>query len=427
MGDAHDTAARPAPRWRGHVLIAALTLVTAACTSTAPSSPVVVAPPPADGEPRTGTEGSPAGQGAIQALEGAAGLPSAPLTSPALTLREIVTVEEPIDTAILSGETMLLAQREGTVSVLDVEAGAVGPRVLDLRDRTTTSGERGLLSIAVSPGGTELFVSLTDEEGGTLVEAYPLDGTMVSGTARRIYALPQPYRNHNGGQILFATDGTLLLGLGDGGGSDDPLGAGQDLSTPLGSVVRLDVSGTGPGRAPADNPFAADPAAAPEILAYGLRNPWRMHLDRARDELWIADVGQGRVEEINRVTLDEVRGANFGWALREGDEPFEGGEEPLDHVAPLHTYRHRPGCAVTGGVVYRGAALPWLDGAYVFSDFCDGELRALFRGADGDVISVALGVQAEQVVAFGTDLQGELLVLDLDGPVLRLEPAAVGR
>lgn len=406
------------------VLLAAIAVVIAACAGASPPSTGEVAPPPTGLAPHDGTAGAAPADDTPTASGGAEGLPSTPAVLPTLTLRELLTVTAPIDTTILPDGTVLLAQREGIVSVLDVAAGATGAPGLDLRERTTTDGERGLLSIAVNPTGTDLFVSMTDEDGATLVEAYPLDGHSVSGAARRIYTLPQPYRNHNGGQILFAPDGTLLLGLGDGGGSNDPLGAGQDLSTPLGSVVRLDVSGTGPGRAPADNPFVGDPAAAPEILAYGLRNPWRMHLDGTRGELWIADVGQGRVEEINRVTLDEVRGANFGWALREGDEPFEGGEEPEDHVAPLHTYRHSPGCSVTGGVVYRGSALPWLVGAYVFSDFCDGELRALFLGTDGDVISVALGVRAGRIVAFGTDHHGELLVLDLDGPVLRLEPAA---
>jgi len=422
--DGEDRDRRAAGRsQRTLVGLAALALVVAACAGSAPGSPVDVAPSADDRTPLEGPPDRP-GDGDPTVGDRAAGLPTVPATMPGLTLRELVSVAAPIDTAVLPDGTVLLAQREGTVTVLDVEAGAMGARVLDVRERTTTDGERGLLSIAVGPDGTELFVSLTDEEGGTLVEAHAFDGTLASGEVRRIYALPQPYRNHNGGQILFAPDGTLLLGLGDGGGAGDPLGAGQDLRTPLGSVVRLDVSGSGPGRAPADNPFTADPDAAPEILAYGLRNPWRMHLDAARGELWIADVGQGRVEEINRVTIDELRGANFGWALREGDEPFDGGEEPSDHVPPLHTYRHGPGCSVTGGLVYRGSALPWLVGAYVFSDFCDGTLRALLLGPEGDVVSVPLGVGADRVVGFGTDPQGELLVLDLEGPVLRLEPAA---
>jgi glucose/arabinose dehydrogenase len=428
-----DVARRDLPvrvrRPRALPVLTAVALLLAACTGAAPSSPVEVAPPSAELDDRDGDTAPPDPTGAPSAPGAAPGLPEAPVQLPGLTLRELVVVDAPIDTTVLDDGTLLLAQRAGTVSVLDVDRGTIGPPLLDVRERTTTTGERGLLSIAVRPDGTELFVSMTDAEGGTLVEAYPLDGSEVTGAPRRIYALPQPYRNHNGGQILFAPDGTLLLALGDGGGADDPLGAGQDLSTPLGSIVRLDVSGSGAGRAPSDNPFVGTADAAPEILAYGLRNPWRVHLDGPRGEVWIADVGQGRVEEINRVTLDELRAANFGWALREGDEPFEGGIEPNDHVPPLHTYRHGPGCSVTGGVVYRGAALPWLVGAYVFSDYCDGELRALFLDpagapdeADRAVISIPLGVRADRIVAFGTDRQGELLIMDLDGPVLRLEP-----
>jgi glucose/arabinose dehydrogenase len=160
-----------------------------------------------------------------------------------------------------------------------------------------------------------------------------------------------------------------------------------------------------------------------EIAAYGLRNPWRMSLDAARGELWIADVGQSAREEINRVTLDELLGANFGWALREGSVRFLG-DEPDDHVPPIHDYGHGPGCSITGGHVYRGSAIPELVGAYVFSDFCDGELRALFDGSStGDAsqaISRPLGISGERIAGFGVDAQGELLVLELGGRVLRL-------
>jgi glucose/arabinose dehydrogenase len=144
-----------------------------------------------------------------------------------------------------------------------------------------------------------------------------------------------------------------------------------------------------------------------------------MSLDTAREELWIADVGQSAREEINRVTLSELLGANFGWPLREGSLPFLG-EAPVDHVAPVHDYPHGPGCSITGGHVYRGAALPELVGAYVFSDFCDGEIRALFDGGDGSVVSRPLGVAGERIVGFGLDADGELLVLELGGRVLRL-------
>lgn len=351
----------------------------------------------------------------------AQGLPPADAPLPALRLTEIARIDAPIDTATLPDGTVLVAQRGGVVRVLidpdGTPTGAAGRVVVDVSERTTTDGERGLLAIAVAPDGRELFLSLTDAAGDTLIEAHPLSGSRAIGPPRTVYTLPQPRANHNGGAILFAPDGMLLVGLGDGGGSGDPLGAGQDLSTPLGAVLRLDV-GESITRTPTDNPFTGDPAAAAEIVAFGLRNPWRISLDTPRGELWIADVGQSAREEINRIHLDALPGANFGWALREGSLSFLG-EEPEGHVPPIHDYAHGPGCSVTGGHVYRGAALPELVGAYVFSDWCDGELRALLDDG-GTTIARGLGVAGERVVGFGRDAGGELLVLDLSGRVLLL-------
>lgn len=364
---------------------------------------------------------------AVPPSEPAPGLPSVDLQVPTVALELVAILEAPMDTAVLTDGTVLVAERAGRVRILIAASGASGTTatagdvLLDVSERTTTDGERGLLSIAVRPDGSELFVSLTDINGDTLIEAHPLDGLRVSGPPRTIYTLAQPRSNHNGGALVFTSDGLLLVGLGDGGGAGDPLGAGQDLRTPLGAVIRLDVSGDGPGLAATDNPFVGRDDAAPEIAAYGLRNPWRMSLDAARGELWIADVGQSAREEINRVTLDELLGANFGWALREGDAEFLG-DEPADHVGPLHDYPHGPGCSITGGLVYRGQMLPGLIGAYVFADLCDGALRMLLED-EGTVVSRALEVNGEQIIGFGEDAAGELLVLEFGGRVLRLVPA----
>jgi len=348
----------------------------------------------------------------------APGLPTSLTLLPPVTLEHIATFDAPIDTAQLADGTVLIAERAGIVRVLF--GTSPGQVVVDVSDRTTTDGERGLLSIAVAPWGDELFLSLTDAAGNTLVEAHPLEGTTVSGPPRTIYTLEQPYANHNGGPILFLPDTTLLIGLGDGGGGGDPLGSGQDRSTPLGALIRLDVRD---GRVviPSDNPYLELPGAAREIVAIGLRNPWRIALDGARGELWIADVGRSEREEINRVTLEELRGANFGWALREGDVAYLG-DAPDDHVPPLFDYPHGPGCSVTGGLVYRGSALAELVGGYVFADLCDGRLRILMK--DGTTVEARdLGVSGTRIVGFGTDADGELLVLELGGRVLRLAPA----
>ncbi len=399
-----------------HGALVALALLAGGCTGApdggdvggdaADHSPPPVAPPTdRDGEAaRPPTE-----------PEDAQGLPALDVTLPTLALEEVAVVDAPIDTTILADGTVLIAERGGIVRVLIGERP--GEIVVDVSDRTTTDGERGLLSVAVAPWGDELVLSLTDPSGDTLVEAHPLAGTVVTGPPRTLYRLAQPFANHNGGPLLFLPDGTLLLALGDGGGGGDPLGAGQDLSTPLGSIIRLDVRHDR-ATAPDDNPFVTRAGAAPEILAYGLRNPWRVTLDAARGELWIADVGQSAREEINRVAIDELAGANFGWALREGSLPYLG-DEPDDHVAPLYDYAHGPGCSVTGGLVYRGSAIAALVGAFVFTDLCDGELRVLLQ--DGPSVgSRALGVAGTRIVGFGIDGAGELLVLELGGRVLRL-------
>ena len=388
-------------------------LAAAACTGdTAAPPPLPVAPEPVTPGPAPEDQAAdPHGDDEPEAP----GLPPADRELPALVLEEVVVLEAPIDTAGLPDGTVLIAERAGRVRVLD--GPTPGRIILDVSARTTTDGERGLLSIEVAPGGDELFVSMTDADGDTLVEAHPLDGAVVTGAPRTIYATRQPLANHNGGPLVFLPDGTLLLGLGDGGGAGDPLGAGQDRSTPLGGLVRLDVS-SGSVALPSDNPFLDHPDATPEIAAYGLRNPWRISLDRPRGELWIADVGHSEREEINRVSTDELLGANFGWALREGNAPFLG-DAPEDHVPPIHDYAHGPGCSVTGGLVYRGAEIPELIGGYIFTDLCDGELRALVK--DGpDVTTRTLGVSATRVIGFGSDAAGELLVLEIGGRVLRL-------
>ena len=418
----------PRPAAAAPLLVAALATVLAACASgpappgaDLPVAPAVAADDDAD-RPDGPTVTPDDGDGT--ASTPADGRAPAPADGPVPTVRleEVLRLDAPIDAVAAPDGTLLVATRAGRVVV--AEPGPDGPPagtvVVDVSERTTTDGERGLLALAVAPDGTELVLSLTDPDGATLVEAHPLAGAVVTGPPRTLYALPQPYANHNGGDVAFAPDGTLLVALGDGGGGGDPLAAGQDPATPLGAVLRLDVT-AGTVRVPADNPYVGVAGAAPEILAIGLRNPWRIDVDATTGAVWIADVGQGEVEEVNRVTWERLSGANLGWPLREGDAAYDGAPPP-GHVAPVHTYRHGPGCSVTGGVVLRDPALPDLHGAYLFADFCDGSVRALRPATDGSWQAVDLGVRGERAVGFGTDATGRAVVLDLAGRVLRLVP-----
>jgi glucose/arabinose dehydrogenase len=341
-----------------------------------------------------------------------------------VTLTPVAELTSPTAAAVGPDGTLYLGDRPGTVHAL-TDDGA-GTAVVDLADETTTDGERGLLGLAFAEDGSELYVSFTDRDGGTVIEAFAVvDGVPDPTDRRTVFTLDQPYANHNGGDVQVGPDGRLYLGLGDGGGGGDPLEAGQDLTTPLGALLRIDPLAAEPYGIPSDNPFLDVDDAAREIVAYGLRNPWRFSFDRLTGDLWLADVGQSSWEEINRVPFEELSGANFGWNLMEGTHPFDG-DEPDDHVPPVYEYETNgpEGCAVTGGFVYRGAAIDGLQGAYLYSDACNGAIRALAVDAQGEVVAQAdLGVAAGRVVSFGQDADGELYVLDLSGPVYRLDPA----
>ena len=290
--------------------------------------------------------------------------------------------------------------------------------VLDLSDRVSRGLEQGLLGIALHPrfaANGRLFLYYTDREGAVvLAEARVRDGR-VSGPLRPWLRLPQPAANHNGGRILFGPDGRLWLGPGDGGGAGDPWGNAQDPRSLLGKLLRLDVD---------------RPGAHPEIWALGLRNPWRFAFDRATGDLWIADVGQDRREEVNLAPAGSPRGLNYGWNLKEGSLCFAdpGCMGRHDLVDPVFEYGHGEGCSVTGGTVYRGRAIPALRGVYVFSDWCTGPLWGLRREPDGRWRRITLIARTgTHPAAFAEDRAGELYLLDhRGGRVLRMVPAPAG-
>ena len=324
-----------------------------------------------------------------------------------------------------SGRVFVVEQR-GTVQV--VHDGAVTGTFLDVRDRTRAQGERGLLGLAFHPAYQDngrLFVHYSDRRGATVLSELRADppdtGTVDTATERVILTLEQPYGNHNGGQVAFGPDGYLYLALGDGGSGGDPLDAGQDLGTWLGTILRLDVDGAEPYAVPADNPFVADPAALDEIWAYGLRNPWRFSFDRATGDLWIADVGQNAVEEVNRQRADSPGGENYGWRIMEGDACFDppSGCDTSGLVLPVLTYTHASGWgrSITGGYVYRGDAVPALAGAYVFGDYVSGRIFVAEGSGDAWTARPLLD-SGFRIAAFGEDEAGELYVADYSGGVL---------
>ncbi|MFE9459552.1 PQQ-dependent sugar dehydrogenase [Streptomyces californicus] len=338
-------------------------------------------------------------------------------------LTPVAKATSPTAGAAGPGDTLWIAERAGTVRVLD--GSGLGTPVLDISDETTTDGERGLLGIAFDPAFAHFYISFTDLEGTTTIDEFAVeDGRLQPDTRRTVLTQEQPYANHNGGDITFGPDGYLYIALGDGGSGGDPHGNGQNLGTLLGKLLRIDPGGGDPYAIPADNPFVDDANAEDEIWAYGLRNPWRFSFDAGTGDLLIGDVGQSDWEEINWASADSAGGENYGWSSMEGTHPFRGGTEPADHVPPVHEYdRTGLGCSVTGGFVYRGDALPELRGSYVFSDYCDGTLRTL-RIEDGRVTDEGdLGVNGGEVISFAQGGDGELYVLNIAGTVFRVDPA----
>ena len=369
-----------------------------------------------------------------------AGAPTWPSTS--YRLFEVASLEFPIALATRPGsDDLYVSEREGRVRRIDRTPATVGrpdfalvsEPTLDVADLVTTAGEGGLLGLTFSADGQYLYASYTDNRGDSVLAEYRMDGDRADPSSARILSqVEQPFSNHNGGQVERGPDGLLWWALGDGGSGGDPLNSGQDTSTLLGSILRIDPANRSGEQAyglPADNPFADGEGGRPEIWLYGVRNPWRFAFDPATDDLWIGDVGQNAIEEITLLSADgglPGRGANLGWRLMEGDRPFDGGSPPAGHAAPIYTYDHSGGaCSVTGGPVYRGQRLPALDGVYLFGDFCTGRIVGLERLADGSLLvgDIVTDRGVGSIVSFGQDSAGEVYVLGSSGSVSLLEPA----
>jgi glucose/arabinose dehydrogenase len=353
----------------------------------------------------------------------------------AVQLRQVAKVSSPIALAVRSGESALYVAEQGgklrRIVMEDNGKGKITYRlesapVLDLSDNLTAGGEQGFLGVTFSPDGRRLYVAYTEANGKQRVDEFRMNDTTVDKKSRRmIFEIDDFAANHNGGDITFGPDGFLYYGMGDGGGGGDPMKTGQNPADLLGDLLRVDPEGGDPYGIPGGNPFK-DGGGAPEVFAYGLRNPWRFSFDRETGDLWIGDVGQGQYEEIDFLPADQGggNGANLGWSLREGLHDYEGGKEPKGATDPVYEYSHAGGgCAVVGGYVYRGQSIQGLAGTYLFTDNCDGEIRTLTM-KDGEVAGVGdLGVQVSSPSSFGEGADGELYVLSLDGVIFRLDPA----
>ena len=374
--------------------------------------------------------------GSILACGSDSTAPSLPDGTVGVRLEAVATgVGYPLYVTAAPGDSsrIFIVDKGGTIRI--VKDGALLPApFLDMTSLVSTGGEQGLLGLAFDPGyatNGRFVVHYTDTGGNTRVSTFARSGADPDladpASEQVVLTAEQPFGNHNGGQLLFGPDGLLYLGLGDGGSGGDPDGRGQDLTDLLGSILRLDLRATSPYTIPADNPFAGTPEARPEIWSYGLRNPWRFSFDRATGDLYIGDVGQNQWEEVDVSPAAEGggRGVNFGWNIMEGLHCYASAScEQSGLALPVLEYSHDDGCSVTGGYVYRGAAIPALQGFYFYADYCGGWVRS-FRYQGGQATepfnwpSLAPG---GSVTSFGEDAAGELYVASSDGGVFRIVP-----
>lgn len=340
---------------------------------------------------------------------------------------------------------LFILEQRGTVRLL--KNGELLPTpFLDIHERVGCCGERGLLGLAFHPAyerNGRFFIDYTNLDGDTVIARYRVgsDPDRADPASEEILLrIEQPFANHNGGQIAFGPDGFLYVGMGDGGGANDPRDRAQDDGTLLGKLLRLDVDvDEAPYYAiPPDNPGAARGRPLGAIWAKGLRNPFRFSFDRATDDLYIGDVGQDEFEEVDVQPAANGGGENYGWDIFEGDTCFEPAPLPecpdpeaAGITQPILVYDHGDGCSITGGYVYRGCSLPDLRGAYFYGDYCSAIIRSFVLEAGQATeqrdwtmnLAPSDGSDIVSISSFGEDARGELYIVDYaDGEVFQLAP-----
>jgi glucose/arabinose dehydrogenase len=347
-------------------------------------------------------------------------------------------LDRPLDLAWRPNDptSTFVVEQPGTITLVRDGKRADRP-FLDIAEIVTAGGEQGLLGMAFLPSGEagRFFVYYTALDGQQVVASYDTmadDADRADPNTAKIWlTMADEFGNHNGGSLIFGTDGFLYIGTGDGGGGGDPLDSGRHLDTLLAKVLRIDVSvdqgdGADPRyRIPPDNPFVDRPDARPEIWLTGLRNPWRIRFDRANGDLWIGDVGQNAWEEID-VARAGSKGLDFGWNIMEGAHCFRGGDQcdTSGLTLPVAEYGRDAGCSVTGGTVYRGSAHPALQGWYILSDYCSGRFWAVdaaSASSDETREPAEVATTDYSISAIAEDPSGELIATDLStGSLLRI-------
>lgn len=342
------------------------------------------------------------------------------------TLRSITDITNAGD----NSHRLFLVEQGGHISILKNGETLAEP-FLDITDRVLSGGERGLLSLAFSPdykSSGNFYVWYTQAGGTTVLSRFKVSGDPDIANADSgeiILVVPQPEPNHNGGRLQFGPDGMLYLGLGDGGGSNDPQGNGQNGNTLLGKLIRIDVDPVhGTYAVPPDNPFLNDAGVRNEIWALGLRNPWKISFDSLTGDLFIADVGQEALEEVDFQPAGSTGGENYGWSLMEGTECNVAGCNPSGLTLPVTQYSHADGCSITGGEMYRGNAYPNLYGSYLFGDYCTGRIWSL-ENVDGNWLTTPLSDTDFRIQTFGRAEDHSIYVTHRSGGVYLISDGEV--
>ncbi len=330
----------------------------------------------------------------------------------------------PIDITHAGDSRLFIVERHGTIKILNDDGTVNATAFLDINARVGSSnGEQGLLSLAFHPDyvyatGGFIFVNYTNNSGNTVISKFTVaaNSSIANATSETILlTISQPFANHNGGNLEFGADGYLYIGMGDGGDGGDPGDRAQDGGTLLGKMLRIDVDSGSPYGIPADNPFVSNGSILDEIWAIGLRNPWKFSFDKNTGDLWIGDVGQGAIEEID-FTLNGVGGLNYGWRCYEGNSTYNtsGCADISTMTFPIAEYNHTSGrCSITGGYRYRGSNFPAFDGLYFFGDYCSNEIGTL----NGSAITFH-NTSANNISTFGEDVNGELYVAGLNDGII---------
>ena len=356
--------------------------------------------------------------------------PPASGAPPAITLSTVVSgLSSPVGMESAHDGTgrFFVLQQAGIIRI--VQNGAVSPTpFLDISALVESGGEKGLLGLAFHPSfstNRKFYVDYTRRTGmqlQTIIAEYLVSASnpnaVDTSTARTLLTIDQPFDNHNGGQLAFGADGFLYIGMGDGGSGGDPQGNGQNTNALLGKILRIDVNTTSAGKPygiPAGNPFAAS-GGAPEVYAYGFRNPWRFSFDSATSRLFVGDVGQDAFEEVDIVEI----GKNYGWNVMEGTHCYGASTcSATGLIPPITDYPHSEGQSVTGGFVYRGAAIPGMVGRYIFADFISGKIWILTESGTTWNRTLALST-GRGISSFARDDNNEVYVIDYAGNVLKV-------